>query len=152
MGSKNFEIQRNFSSLSPLQVSNTWSLYLHITCGVFTINIHFQLIFDYFIFVFFNISYSNLSGPSYKADFDIMQIFNVHQNLCYIKGLLQCLSVFVCFILYNLKICYLAQKLCFWTGIIFIRVYVSVCLSVSLYQNYLKNFSTDFDETWQDDF
>ena len=25
---------------------------------------------------------------------------------------------------------YLAQKLCFWTGIIFIRVYVSVCLSV----------------------
>ena len=25
---------------------------------------------------------------------------------------------------------YLAQKLCFWTGIIFIRVYVSVCVSV----------------------
>ena len=145
MGGK---IQRNFSSLSPLQVSNTWSLYLHITCGVLTINIHFfQLIFDYFIFVFFNISYSNLSGPSYKADFDIMQIFNVHQNLCYIKGLLQCLSVFVCFILYNLKICYLAQKLCFWTGIIFI----GLCLCVSLWVDYLNMFLTDFDETWQDD-
>ena len=25
------------------------------------------------------------------------------------------------------KACYLAQKLCFWTGIIFIGVYVSVC-------------------------
>ena len=25
---------------------------------------------------------------------------------------------------------YLAQKLCFWTGIIFIGVYVAVCLSV----------------------
>ena len=44
---------------------------------------------------------------------------------------------------------YLAQKLCFWTGIIFIRVYVSVCLcvSVSLYLDYLKKFLTDFDET-----
>ena len=49
----------------------------------------------------------------------------------------------------------LAQKLCFWTGIIFIRVYVSVCLSVcvwvSLFLDYLKKFLTDFDETWQDD-
>ena len=27
---------------------------------------------------------------------------------------------------------YLAQKLCFWTGIIFIGVYVSVCVSVCL--------------------
>ena len=50
---------------------------------------------------------------------------------------------------------YLAQKLCFWTGIIFIGVYVSVCvcvcLSVSLYIDYLKKLSTDFNETWQDD-
>ena len=50
---------------------------------------------------------------------------------------------------------YLAQKLCFWTGIIFIGVYVSVCvsvcLSVSLYIDYLKKLLTDFDETWQDD-
>ena len=27
---------------------------------------------------------------------------------------------------------YLAQKLCFWTGIIFIRVYVSVCVCLSV--------------------
>ena len=53
IGPKNFEIQRNFFSLSPLLVSNTWSLYLHITCRVFTINIHFYLTFDYFIFAFF---------------------------------------------------------------------------------------------------
>ena len=52
---------------------------------------------------------------------------------------------------------YLAQKLCFWTGIIFIGVYVSVCVSVcvcvsvSLSPNYLKKFLTDFNETWQDD-
>ena len=48
---------------------------------------------------------------------------------------------------------YLAQKLCFWTGIIFIGVYVSVCvcLCVSVYIDYLKKFLTDFDETWQDD-
>ena len=46
---------------------------------------------------------------------------------------------------------YLAQKLCFWTGIIFIRVYESVSLSVSLYIHYLKKFLTDFDGTWQDD-
>ena len=50
---------------------------------------------------------------------------------------------------------YLAQKLCFWTGIIFIRVYVSVCLCVcvcvNFYIDYLKKFLTDFDETWQDD-
>ena len=46
---------------------------------------------------------------------------------------------------------YLAQKLCFWTGIIFIRVYVSVCVCVRLYIDYLKKFLTDFDETWQDD-
>ena len=50
---------------------------------------------------------------------------------------------------------YLAQKLCFWTGIIFVRVYVSVCvsvcLSVSLFPDYLKKFLTDFDEIWQDD-
>ena len=48
---------------------------------------------------------------------------------------------------------YLAQKLCFWTGIIFTRVYVSVCvcLSLSVYLDYLKKFFTDFDETWQDD-
>ena len=47
---------------------------------------------------------------------------------------------------------YLAQKLCFLTGIIFIGVYVSVCVcvSVSLFPNYLKKFLTDFDETWQD--
>ena len=45
---------------------------------------------------------------------------------------------------------YLAQKLCFWTGIIFIRVYVSVCLCVSFYIDYLKKFLTDLDETWQD--
>ena len=48
---------------------------------------------------------------------------------------------------------YLAQKLCFWTGIIFIGVDVSVCLCVCLllYTIYLKKFSTNFDETWQDD-
>ena len=46
---------------------------------------------------------------------------------------------------------YLAQKLCFWTGIIFIGMYVSVCLCVHVYLNYLKKFLTDFDETWQDD-
>ena len=48
---------------------------------------------------------------------------------------------------------YLAQKLCFWTGIIFIGVYVSVCLSVCVcvLVDYLKKFLTDFDETWQDD-
>ena len=46
---------------------------------------------------------------------------------------------------------YLAQTLCFWTGIIFIRVYVSVCVCVRVYINYLKKFLTDFDETWQDD-
>ena len=48
---------------------------------------------------------------------------------------------------------YLAQKLCFWTGIIFTRVYVSVCVcvSVSFYLNYLKKLLTDFNETWQDD-
>ena len=33
---------------------------------------------------------------------------------------------------------YLPQKLCFWTGIIFIGVYVFVCLSVNLYIDYLK--------------
>ena len=33
---------------------------------------------------------------------------------------------------YTNSINYLAQKLCFWTGIIFIRVYVSVCLCVCL--------------------
>ena len=46
-------------------------------------------------------------------------------------------------------------KLCFWTVIIFIRVYVSVCLSVclclSVYLDYLKKFLNDFHETWQDD-
>ena len=47
--------------------------------------------------------------------------------------------------------CYLALKLCFWTGIIFTRVYVSVCLCVRVYIDYLKKFLTDFDETWQDD-
>ena len=49
---------------------------------------------------------------------------------------------------------YLAQILCFWTGIIFSDVYVSVCVSclcVFLLVDYLKNFLTDFDETWQDD-
>ena len=48
--------------------------------------------------------------------------------------------------------CYLAQKLCFWTGIIFIHVYVSVCvgLSVSVYLDYLKKFLTDLDATYQD--
>ena len=46
---------------------------------------------------------------------------------------------------------YLAQKLCFLTGIIFTRVYVSVCPCVRLYIDYLKKFLTDFDETWQDD-
>ena len=50
---------------------------------------------------------------------------------------------------------YLAQKLCFWTGIIFIGVYVSVfvCVSVSvrLYTIFLKKFLTNFNETWQDD-
>ena len=45
---------------------------------------------------------------------------------------------------------YLAQNLWFWTGIIFIRVYVSVCVFVSVYIGYLKKFLTDFDETWQD--
>ena len=46
----------------------------------------------------------------------------------------------------------MAQKLCFWTGIIFIRVYVSVCecVSVSVFIDYLKKFLTDFDEIWQD--
>ena len=38
---------------------------------------------------------------------------------------------------------------------VFISVYVSVCLcvcpSVNLYIDYLKKFSTDFNETWQDD-
>ena len=71
-------------------MSNTWSLYLHITCRVFTINVHFYLTFDYFIFAFFSISHSNLSRPRYKADFDIRQIFSWHQNLRYIKGLLYC--------------------------------------------------------------
>ena len=28
---------------------------------------------------------------------------------------------------------------------------VFVCLSVSVYPDYLKKFYTDFDETWQDD-
>ena len=37
-----------------------------------------------------------------------------------------------------------------WTGIIFIRVYVSDCVCVRLYIDYLKKFLTDFDETWQD--
>ena len=52
---------------------------------------------------------------------------------------------------------YLAQKFCFWTGIIFTRVYVSVCVyvcvcvCVNLYIDYLKKFLTDFDEIWQDD-
>ena len=48
---------------------------------------------------------------------------------------------------------YLAQKLCFWKGIIFIGVYVSVCLYVFLCVSldYLKQFFTDFDETRQDD-
>ena len=52
---------------------------------------------------------------------------------------------------------YLAQKLCFQTGIIFIRVYVSVCVCVSvclcvnLYIDYLKKFMTDLNEIWQDD-
>ena len=47
---------------------------------------------------------------------------------------------------------YLAQKLCFWTGIIFIRMYVSVCLSVCLCLSvYIDYLLTDFDETWQDD-
>ena len=53
---------------------------------------------------------------------------------------------------------YLAQKLCFWTGIIFHRrvcvclcVCLSVCVCVSLYIDYLKKFVPDFDETWQDD-
>ena len=46
---------------------------------------------------------------------------------------------------------YLAQKLCFWTGIIFIGVDVSVCLCVRLYTIYLKKYLTDFNETWQDD-
>ena len=46
---------------------------------------------------------------------------------------------------------YLAQKLCFWTGIIFIGVYVSVCVSVCLcVADYLKKLTTDFDEIWQD--
>ena len=46
---------------------------------------------------------------------------------------------------------YLAQKLCFWTGIIFTRVDVSVCVCVHVYLDYLKKFLTDFDEIWQDD-
>ena len=46
---------------------------------------------------------------------------------------------------------YLAQKLCFWTGIILIGVYVSVCLCVNVCLNYLKKFLADFDETWQGD-
>ena len=37
---------------------------------------------------------------------------------------------FIVFDILHTRIDYLAQKLCFWTGIIFIRVYVSVCLSV----------------------
>ena len=32
-----------------------------------------------------------------------------------------------------LRACYLAQKLCFWTGIIFIDVIVSVCVSVCVW-------------------
>ena len=31
------------------------------------------------------------------------------------------------------------------------RVYVCVCVSVSLFPDYLKKFLTDFDEIWQDD-
>ena len=38
-------------------------------------------------------------------------------------------------------ICYLAQKLCFWRGIIFIRMYVSVCDSLyRLSQKVLDRF------------
>ena len=38
---------------------------------------------------------------------------------------------------------YLAQKLCFWTGII-IGAILSVCVPVSVYLDYLKKFLTDF--------
>ena len=53
--------------------------------------------------------------------------------------------------IYNAANIYLAQNLRFWTGIVSIRMYVSVCLSVSVYPNYLKKFLTDFNQIWQDD-
>ena len=73
--------------------------------------------------------------------------------------LLACLFMQACRYVCIRDIYYLAQKLCFWTGIIFIGVYVSVCVSVcvcvcvsvSLYIDYLKKLLTDFDKTWQDD-
>ena len=78
-----------------------------------------------------------------------------------------CMLIIYCIRLHRFAACYVqcvprfffvflpGQKLCFWTGIIFTRVYVSVCLcvcvSVSLYIDYLKKFLTDLNETWQDD-
>ena len=43
---------------------------------------------------------------------------------------------------------YLAQKLCFWTGIIFISVYVSVCLCVCVCKFLYRLSQKVFDRFW----
>ena len=58
------------------------------------------------------------------AHLNKLYLFFVCENLKVVRNLAN--SVYI----------YLARKLCFWTSIIFIGVYVSVCVSVSesLYQ------------------
>ena len=143
-------------------------IFINIRCADFKNQHHFQIlrasfeisgITDFLLFIVVcatNDLHVTFQWPWGHIDFQLIfaQLSEEHFSISYLL-VRHNLMVKQWSNVYNRVLFYLAQKLCFWTGIIFTRVYVSVCLcvcvSVNVYIDYLKKFFTDFDEIWQDD-